>query len=109
MGNELKTIINLLFYAANEEGQLQLVEVLASDVAKGAFSLRGFDDQERRFAVMVKIGGIIIQIQFQVTSHHVLNNSFPKLDTNGLNCLKIILLILEAIGSGRKCLMMLPE
>ena len=52
--NELKTIINLLFYAANEEGQLQLVEVLASDVAKGAFSLRGFDDQERRFAVMVK-------------------------------------------------------
>jgi hypothetical protein len=52
--NQLNTIINLQLYAADDEGQLQLVEVLASDAAVGTFSLRGFDDKERRFAAIVK-------------------------------------------------------
>lgn len=52
--NERATVINLLLYAADEEGQLQLVEVLASDAATGSFSLRGFNDQKRRFAAIVK-------------------------------------------------------
>ncbi|WP_417189870.1 DUF4959 domain-containing protein [Bacteroides sp.] len=52
--NGLKTVINLQLYAADGEGQLQLVEVLASDATEGAFSLRGYDDQKRRFAVIVK-------------------------------------------------------
>lgn len=52
--NELETIINLQLYAADEGNLLQLVEVVATNSAVGTFSLRGFDDQERRFAVIVK-------------------------------------------------------
>ena len=52
--NETRTPVNVLLYAADKLGQLQLAEVLYTSVAVGDYYLRGFDDQERRFAVLVK-------------------------------------------------------
>lgn len=52
--NATQAAINLQIYAADSLGTMQLVEVLASQVENGSYDLRGFDDQERRFAVLVK-------------------------------------------------------
>lgn len=52
--NELNTVVNILFYAADDNGAMQLVDLLSTSTTEGTFSLRGFDDQERRFAVQVR-------------------------------------------------------
>ena len=52
--NERNTVVNLLFYASDDEGKMQLVDLLSTSATEGSFNLRGFDDQERRFAVQVK-------------------------------------------------------
>lgn len=52
--NTNKATVNLQIYAADSFGAMQLVEVLATQSEQGSYSLRGFDDQRRRFAVVVK-------------------------------------------------------
>lgn len=52
--NETQSAVNVLLYAADSLGVLQLADVVYSSVAKGDYYLRGFDDSERRFAVLVK-------------------------------------------------------
>lgn len=52
--NELNTVVNMLFYAADDDGVMQLVDLLSTSAKDGSFSLRGFDDQERRFAMQVR-------------------------------------------------------
>lgn len=52
--NTTRSSVNVLLYAADSTGVLQLADVVYTSVAEGDFYLRGFDDTERRFAVLVK-------------------------------------------------------
>ncbi len=52
--NATGAAINLQLYAADDMGEMQLVEVLATESKEGSYDLHGFDDQERRFAVIIK-------------------------------------------------------
>lgn len=52
--NESEAMVSLQMYAADSLGSMQLVEVLSTQTKIGAYALRGFDDQRRRFAVVVK-------------------------------------------------------
>ncbi len=52
--NITEAAIKLFVYAADDAGAMQLVEVLSSEMKDGSYDLHGYDDQERRFAVLIK-------------------------------------------------------
>lgn len=52
--NTARSSVNVMLYAADSLGILQLADVVYTSVLNGDFYLRGFDDSERRFAVLVK-------------------------------------------------------
>lgn len=52
--NTTRTPINLMVYAADATGAMQLADVVYTSIAEGDYYLRGYDDQKRRFGVLVK-------------------------------------------------------
>lgn len=52
--NEARASVNILLYAADSLGTMQLTDVVYTSVAKGSYYIRGFDDTKRRFGAVVK-------------------------------------------------------
>ena len=52
--NTNRASVNILLYAADSLGIMQLADVVYTSVEKGSYYLRGFDDTKRRFAALVK-------------------------------------------------------
>ncbi|MDD4191911.1 MAG: DUF5126 domain-containing protein [Mangrovibacterium sp.] len=52
--NEYQSDIAVSFYAADAAGEMLLYDTHYSKISKGEFSLRGFDDSERKFRVEIR-------------------------------------------------------
>lgn len=52
--NEMRAPVNVLLFAADSLGIMQLTDVVYTSVVKGSHYIRGFDDTKRRFAAVVK-------------------------------------------------------